>query len=57
MKGTAIGLVVGSFLCFMQSFYYLRQGDLKGLVLVGIGGVFLYLAKMAWEKQLGDPED
>ena len=65
MKGTAIGLVVGSFLCFMQSFDYLPldflrlkgQGDLKGLVLVGIGGVFLYLAKMAWEKPLGDSED
>lgn len=57
MKGTAIGLVVGSFLCFLQSIDYLGQGDLKGLVLLGIGGVFLYLAKMAWEKPLGDPDD
>ncbi len=57
MKGTAIGLVVGSFLCFMQSLDYLRQSDPKGLVLLGIGGVFLYLAKMAWEKPLGDPDD
>lgn len=57
MKGTAIGLVVGSFLCFLQSVDYLRQSDLKGFVLLGIGGVFLYLAKMAWEKPLGDPDD
>ena len=57
MKGTAIGLVVGSFLCFLQSVDYLRQSDLKGLVLLGIGGVFLYLAKMAWEKPLGEPDD
>ena len=57
MKGTAIGLVVGSFLCFLRSVDYLRQSDLQGLVLLGIGGVFLYLAKMAWEKPLGDPDD
>lgn len=57
MKGTAIGLVVGSFLCFLQSVDYLQQSDLKGLILLGIGGVFLYLAKMAWEKPLGDPDD
>ncbi len=57
MKGTAIGLVVGSFLCFLQSVDYLRQSDLKGLVLLGIGGVFLYLAKMAWEKPLDDSDD
>ena len=57
MKGTAIGLVVGSFICFMQSLDYFRQSDPKGIVLVGIGAVFLYLAKMAWEKPLSEPDD
>ena len=57
MKGTAIGLVVGSFICFMQSLEYFRQSDPKGLVMLGIGGVFLFLAKYAWDKKLGDPDD
>lgn len=57
MKGTAIGLVVGSFICLMQSFEYFRQSDPKGLVMLGIGGVFLFLAKYAWDKKLGDPDD
>ena len=28
-----------------------------GRLLLGIGGVFLFLAKYAWDKELGDPDD
>ena len=57
MKGTAIGLGLGSFLCFYKSLEILPAGDINGFVYIGIGGVFLYLAKLAWGKPLEDTED
>ncbi len=57
MKGTAIGLGIGSFLCFRQSLNLLETGDVNGWVYVGIGAVFVYLAKLAWGKRLEDTED
>ncbi len=57
MKGTAIGLGLGSFLCFYKSLEILPAGDINGFVYIGIGAVFLYLAKLAWGKTLEDTED
>lgn len=57
MKGTAIGLVVASFLCFMQGVEYLQQSPPKGFVMLGVGAVLLYVAKLAWGRTLGGPDD
>ena len=52
MKGTAIGLVAGSFFCFSQSFEYFQGGDGNGLIMLVIGSVFLLLARYAWNKEM-----
>lgn len=57
MKGTAIGLVIASFLCFMQGVEHLQQSPATGFFMFVIGGVLLYAAKLAWGKTLGDSDD
>lgn len=57
MKGTAIGLVVASFLCFMQGVDYLQQSPPTGFFMFAVGGVLLYAAKLAWGKTLDGSDD